>query len=348
MSNRREEGSFKAWLFRIARNHTFDHIRARRPAPVSFDDPNFAHEPSNVISLQHEVEKRSEMNWLLAAMGRLPERQREALVLRELGGMSYNEIGETLETSTEGVKQLIKHGRASVSSEAEANGYRSRNLGRDLALATPIASIGLIGVAGSASAAAAASGGAVAGGAGLAAAGGKVAATVLAVVAVGAGSAVVGEKVVADRSTDNVPSQSVSNKATNSPSVPAQSLVVGANASERAKANKVASNARRERARERQAIARARRTAAAKRSAVGKDHARKNGVKARANGRQKAVGRDKSSPSSGSARGKSDSAKQPAGNSGGKDSENGSGGQGEGNGSSNGSAHSNAGGKTKE
>ena len=85
MSNRREEGSFKAWLFRIARNHTFDHIRARRPSPASFDDPDFHEEPSNVVSLHQEVERRSEMDWLLAAMGRLPDRQREALVLRELG-----------------------------------------------------------------------------------------------------------------------------------------------------------------------------------------------------------------------------------------------------------------------
>src|SRR6476469_1986769 len=66
MSTRHDEGSFKAWLLRNARNHTFDHIRARRPSPASLDDPNFTTEPSNVISLQQEVEKRSEMNWLLA------------------------------------------------------------------------------------------------------------------------------------------------------------------------------------------------------------------------------------------------------------------------------------------
>jgi RNA polymerase sigma factor (sigma-70 family) len=363
MSNRREEGSFKAWLFRIARNHTFDHIRARRPVAASFDDPNFAIEPSNVISLQHEVEKRSEMSWLLAAMGRLPERQREALVMRELGGMSYDEISETLETTPEGVKQLIKHGRANVSHAAEASGYRSKSLKRDLALATPIVTIGWIGAgAGKASAAAAlgsaaagtggaaVSGGAVAGGTGLAIAGGKVAATVLAVIAVGTGSVVVGEQVASERSNSETQSQATPSKASGTPAVPAQSLTVGAKAAERAKANKLLANARRERAKERRAKARAKRAAASERAAAGKAHAKNNAAKGQANGKTKSTGQGNSS-GGGSANGNSGSANS------GSEKRTGSGGQGgsgqsttegSGGGSGNGSANSNAGGKTKE
>jgi RNA polymerase sigma factor (sigma-70 family) len=363
MSNRREEGSFKAWLFRIARNHTFDHIRARRPVPASFDDPNFAIEPSNVISLQHEVEKRSEMDWLLAAMGRLPERQREALVLRELGGMSYVEISETLETSTEGVKQLIKHGRANVSQAAEASGYRSKNLKRDLALATPIATIGWIGAgAGKASAAAVAgtaaastggaaiSGGAVAGGTGFAIAGGKVAATVLAVVAVGTGSVVVGEKVASDNSNSSPQSQAKSTKPPGTPAVPAQSLTVGANAAERAKANKIAANKRRERAKERRIEARAKRVVAAERAAERKASAKAKSESGRANGTNKATGRGNST--GGSSNGNSNSTGQGTGNSTGRGNSSGGSNQSttqeSGGGSNNGSANSNAGGKDKE
>lgn len=365
MSNRREEGSFKAWLFRIARNHTFDHIRARRPIPASFDDPNFATEPSNVISLQQEVEKRSEMNWLLAAMSRLPERQREALVLRELGGMSYDEIGETLETTPEGVKQLIKRGRANVSHAAEEGGYRSKNLGRDLALATPIVTIGWIGAgAGKAGAAvgaaaaattgsAAVSGGAIAGGTGFAIVGGKVAATVLAVVAVGAGSVVVGEQVSSDRSSGDPQSQSVSGKGTTSPTVPAQSLTLGANASERAKANKIAANARRERAKQRRAQALAKREAAAERAAAGKAHSKKDSAPGRENGSTRPADRGNSSGGK-SSDGNSAAPQQGAGNStggsgsGGQPSSDQSTTQSGGNGSGNGSANSNAGGNTKD
>lgn len=365
MSTRRDEGSFKAWLFRIARNHTFDHIRARRPAPASFDDPDFHEEPSNVISLQQEVEKRSEMDWLLAAMGRLPERQREALVLRELGGMSYDEIGETLDTSSEGVKQLIKRGRSNVSQAAEVSGYRSKSLSRDLAFAAPIVTIAWMGAgAGNASAAAAAgtvaatsgslaaSGGAVAGGTGLALGGGKVAATVLAVVAVGTGGVVVGEQVVSDRSATDVPVESDVNKQSGSPAVPAQSLTVGEKAAAQAQENKLAANKRRELAQERRAKAnaKAKRAAAAKRSEAAKARARSNSAGGRSKGTSKSTGGGNSSSGSGSSNSSSGGSKPATENNTGSNGSGTPGGSGQSTtqGGGNGSANSNAGGKTKE
>ncbi len=365
MSTRRDEGSFKAWLFRIARNHTFDHIRARRPNAASFDDPDFHEEPSNVISLQQEVEKRSEMDWLLAAMGRLPDRQREALVLRELGGMSYDEIGETLDTSPEGVKQLIKRGRSNVSQAAEASGYRSKSLSRDLAMAAPIVTIAWMGAsAGNASAAAAvgtvaattggiaASGGAVAGGTGLAIAGGKVAATVLAVVAVGTGGVVVGEQVVSERSASDLPAQSESTKSSGSSGAPAQSLTVGEKAAAVAKANKVAANKRRAAAQERRALAKAKakRVAAAKRSAAAKSKAKSNSAAGRSNGSSKSTGGGNSSSGGGSSNSSSGGSKSATQNNTGGNGPGSQGGSGQPTtqGSGNGSANSNAGGKTKE
>ena len=357
MSTRRDEGSFKAWLFRIARNHTFDHIRARRPSPASFDDPDFHEEPSNVISLQQEVERRSEMDWLLAAMGRLPERQREALVMRELGGMSYGEIGETLETTSEGVKQLIKRGRSSVSQAAEASGYRSKSLKRELGLAAPIVTIAWLGSGGTAAAAAtggiAASGGAVAGGTGLALVSGKAAATVLAVVAVGTGGVVVGEQVVSERSASEVPAQTEPSTNSGSSIVPAQSLTVGEKAAAVAKTNKLAANKRRELAQERRALAKAKakakRAAAVKRSEAAKSKAKSNSAGGRSNGSSKSTGSGNSS--GGGSSNSSSGGSKPA-------TENNTGGNGSGTqggsgqsttqGSGNGSANSNAGGKSKE
>lgn len=369
MSTRRDEGSFKAWLFRIARNHTFDHIRARRPSPASFDDPDFHEEPSNVISLQQEVEKRSEMDWLLAAMGRLPERQREALVMRELGGMSYDEIGETLETTPEGVKQLIKRGRSNVSEAAEVSGYRSKSLKRELGLAAPIVSIAWLGSgAGNASAAmatgtaaaatggVAASGGAVAGGTGLALIGGKTAATVLAVVAVGTGGVVVGEQVVSERSASDVPTKAESGANSGSSAAPAQSLTVGEKAAAVAKANKIAANKRRALAQERRARAKAKakakRVAAAKRSeaAKAKAKAKSNSAGGRSNGTSKSTGSGNSSSGGGSSNSSAGGSKPATQNSTGSSGSGSQGGSGQSTtqGSGNGSANSNAGGKSKE
>lgn len=215
LRSRSAEGSFKSWLFVIARNHTFDHIRARRPGSLTLDDEG-AGEPAEVLSIAAQVEQKHELAWLVDAVAALPERQREALVLRELGGMSYVEIADALDTNQESAKQLIKRGRATVSSAAERDGYRSRNLSKELAMAAPIvplAALGMGATAGSASAAAAAGGGF-----GLFA-GGKAVATVLAVAAVGTGAVVTGERVAASNDDKQPPAATGSLPANASSSV---------------------------------------------------------------------------------------------------------------------------------
>lgn len=314
MGSRKPHGTFKSWLFRIARNHTFDHIRLRRPAALSIDDPDRAAEPSNVVSLHQQVERREELEWLVGAMGTLPERQRAALVMRELGGMSYDEIAESLATNREGVKQLIKRGRATVNAAAVAGGHRSRGLGRDLAAAAPITAVAWLG-AGHASAAAAGATAAGAAGAGLAAGGagvaastgaaastglaigaGKIAATVLAVTAIGVGGVTVSEQLDPTSTTQQVSGDGSSgNKST--PAVPERSTVLGAGASEVAVAKKQASNRRRELARER---ARKRRGGSAGNSAPGRSRSSTRGNRAKSQSRPQ---RAKSRPSPGASGG---------------------------------------------
>lgn len=299
LNTRRNGGSFKAWLFRIARNHTFDHIRASRPDALSLDDAGEAFEPSNVVSLHGQVEWREQVTWLVGAMGALPERQRQALVMRELGGQSVDEIADVLGTTPESAKQLIKRGRASVTEAAQSSGYRSKRLGRELAAAAPITAIAWLG-AGKASAAtgAAATAGAVgatggvaasASGAGIAVVSGKVAATVFALVAIGTGSVVVGEQAV---SGSHQSSNAAMSDRQNVPAVPAQSLAVGTNAAERAAANKRRSNEKRARAAAKRAKARAKGNA--KRAA-----AKANANRGRSSGRSN-KGRNSSRSSAGS------------------------------------------------
>lgn len=338
MNSRHEGGSFKAWLFRIARNHTFDHIRARKPNALSLDDPGHAVEPSNVVSLHSEVERRAELAWLLGAMGALPDRQRAALVMRELGGMSYDEIADSLDTNREGAKQLIKRGRAGVTNAAEDSGYRSRRIGRDLAAAAPVTAIAWAGAgkAGAATAAgtlaagaatsgaaaggAATGGAAAAGGAGLAVAGGKVAATVLAVAAIGTGGVVAGEKIASERPADTAAKSAVV-PGSGGPAVPAHSLTTGNSESERAAANKRAANERRERARKRAAArkkaAKARRRAAERRAARARANAGGNGQGAARSQQAKSNQSGRGNSSAGGGSGNSGNSSPPAGSNGG-------------------------------
>lgn len=301
LTTRRNTSSFKAWLFRIARNHTFDHIRARKPNAQSLSGDDMAIEPSNVVSLQGEVERRAELAWLVGAMSELPERQRYALVMRELGGLSVGEIAESLETTPESAKQLIKRGRSAVARAAEVNGYRSKKLGRELAAAAPITAIAWLGAptAGAATAAGisagagagVAAGGVVAGGAavgGTAASvgvlSGKALATILAATAIGAGGIVASEKAISN-GDETVAGPSI---AGGTPSVvPAAAGVVGENAASQDVVNKERANERRTRAAERRAKAKSKQRgkAKAKRDAArakGRGHGKSQGAANRA------------------------------------------------------------------
>lgn len=362
LNTRRSGGSFKAWLFRIARNHTFDHIRARKPNALSLDDVDAGVEPSNVVSLHAEVERRAEFAWLVGAMGSLPDRQREALVMRELGGLSMSEIAETLETTPESAKQLIKRARASVTEAAQAKGIRSKKLGREMAAAAPITAVAWLG-AGKASAAGAgvgvaaagttAVGGAAAGGvaagaggAGVAIVSGKVAATVLAVAAIGTGGVVVGEQVA---SQSGQSSAKVVEAKDDGPAVPAQSLVVGANASEQAVANKKLANERRERARDRAVAKKKAKVKAKAKRAAAKTKARgKSGTRGNKGGNSTTTPRGGTNSNSGGS-GKSQSTTTPTQSGGGNSSgSNGSSGGSANGGGSGGNGGGNGGGKPTE
>lgn len=163
------EGSFKHWLFAIARNRTFDVIRARKPNSLPLEPDDETTELRAVGgSPAQAVETKQELAWLVGTVSGLPERQREALVMRELAGMSHAEIADALETSVPATKQLISRGRESVQAAATENGYRSRKLGRDLAMAAPLLPFTAFAFGASASSASAATAATAAAGAGTA------------------------------------------------------------------------------------------------------------------------------------------------------------------------------------
>jgi len=107
----REERDFELlpWLFRIAHNEAIDAIRARRETHDIEDVP----EPRS-DSLYEQVEQRAMLRELQADLASLPERQRSALVLRELSGLGHEEIATVLESTPRGVKQVIFEARSAL------------------------------------------------------------------------------------------------------------------------------------------------------------------------------------------------------------------------------------------
>jgi RNA polymerase sigma factor (sigma-70 family) len=112
--SREREVALKPWLFAIARNRCISVLRARREQPVA--DP----EQVATTGLAEQVEQRAELRRLLADVGDLPEDQRAALLLSELGDMSHAEVGSVLGCEAGRVKALVFRARSGLIARREA------------------------------------------------------------------------------------------------------------------------------------------------------------------------------------------------------------------------------------
>ncbi len=99
----------KPWLYRIAHNEAIDMIRTRRHAEaIDAEVLAAAGGPAE------EAEARARLQQLVSDIGELPTRQRGALVMREMSGLSYTQIGEALQTSSAAARQTIYEARLSL------------------------------------------------------------------------------------------------------------------------------------------------------------------------------------------------------------------------------------------
>jgi RNA polymerase sigma factor (sigma-70 family) len=105
----------RPWLFRVAHNEAISLLRKRRasePADEALVD-------RTAVSQEVELATRERLRSLVADLGELPERQRSAIVMRELTGLSYGEIGAALSCSEGGARQAVYEARTSLRDREE-------------------------------------------------------------------------------------------------------------------------------------------------------------------------------------------------------------------------------------
>ncbi|MGA8744751.1 MAG: sigma-70 family RNA polymerase sigma factor [Solirubrobacterales bacterium] len=102
------EVPFAAWILRVARNAALDHLRARRAIPVE--------EVRTSSTGDDSLVGRERGRDLREALERLPEDQREVLVLRHIVGLSPLEIAEVLGKTESSVHGLHHRGRQTLQS----------------------------------------------------------------------------------------------------------------------------------------------------------------------------------------------------------------------------------------
>jgi RNA polymerase sigma factor (sigma-70 family) len=99
----------KAWLFRIAHNEAISLLRKRRPEQELADGME-----SPSADVETTLQMRERLSTLVTDLGTLPERQRAALVMRELSGLSIHDIAQALAISDGAAKQTLFEARSSL------------------------------------------------------------------------------------------------------------------------------------------------------------------------------------------------------------------------------------------
>jgi RNA polymerase sigma factor (sigma-70 family) len=103
------EIELKPWLYRIVRNTALNDIRDRPPTVEQLEETLAGGESAAL-----EAERREEMTELMDRLRALPEPQRAAIVMRELEGLSHEEIAASLGVSGGAARQAIYRARASL------------------------------------------------------------------------------------------------------------------------------------------------------------------------------------------------------------------------------------------
>lgn len=101
------------WLYRVTLNLCLDIKRRRRGGMARLDDVAEPSDPG--ASATERLQQAERADALQSALNTLPDRQRQAVVLRHLEGLSNPEIAEAMDISTEAVESLTARGKRALS-----------------------------------------------------------------------------------------------------------------------------------------------------------------------------------------------------------------------------------------
>ena len=111
----RGESKFSVWLYRLANNACIDMLRKKSVPTVSLsadeDESGVPEIPDGRFSPENELEKKQLRQAVARALEKLPEPYRQAIVMREVAGQSYEEIAQSLAIDIGTVKSRIFRAR---------------------------------------------------------------------------------------------------------------------------------------------------------------------------------------------------------------------------------------------
>ncbi len=104
---RQGEAKVTTWLYRVVANLCTDRLRKRRETGLD----GTAEEADPAPDAEARLQQAARHDALQGALARLPDRQRQAVVLRHIDGLANPEIAAILDTGIEAVESLIARGK---------------------------------------------------------------------------------------------------------------------------------------------------------------------------------------------------------------------------------------------
>jgi len=119
LGNFRGDSKFSVWLYRLTYNLCIDFLRKKKPETkvisLNYEDDNSDVTPMEVPDMRDLPEDsaiRSEMRETISeSIDELPSKHREVIVMREITGMSYDEIASSLNVNVGTVKSRLARAR---------------------------------------------------------------------------------------------------------------------------------------------------------------------------------------------------------------------------------------------
>ena len=115
------DSAFSTWVYRLASNACIDHLRRQKrrqdisaPMPVNEEDDSVPDIPDERFQPEQELERQELRRAVAAGLDQLSDEHRQVLVMREINGLSYQEIGDILDLETGTVKSRIARARNSL------------------------------------------------------------------------------------------------------------------------------------------------------------------------------------------------------------------------------------------
>ena len=123
------ESAFSTWLYRLTTNTCLDFLRQSKRRPTVSMVTEDAEGEEQVLDVadpapspEEQVLTALDREQLGATMARLPEEQRQLLILRAINGLSYAEISEVLQVPEGTVKSRLARARENLRKKLLQNG----------------------------------------------------------------------------------------------------------------------------------------------------------------------------------------------------------------------------------